>query len=732
MGAHLIAVFAALTLTSSDTLPTYADSATARLVARAMERHQHEDGAVVDYLARLRYRISFSLGRRRWALIPVAAVEEQDGFVHWQAPNDLRLEIVGRRAAARSSGFNLSTIFDRPWFVPRALGDSVRIFGNEIPERAALHPLASDGPIWYHYKIVDSIRVQSSEGESLRLVAVEVTPRRDGPALIVGKMWLEQGSAEVVRLSFRYVGTQLWVAPDGTSRRDSAQARRANTWANRILSVDADLEYSLQDGKHWMPYRQVISGRVQVPLIGDFVLPFDATTTFSDYRINTGQKIAFTLPLPDSVANKDSISTARRQYRDSVRADRRERRENGREHQDSIGPRNYAGRWTGGRFEILRPGDDSLRHYTGWGDSLRLETDPDDDRRIREVQTDLANLVEKLPNQLTGRRGAGIAYERVADIMRYNRVQGLSLGFGYQVSVPWISFTTATATARYGFSDERITGRFSTVRDAPGGRWTLSGYREIRDVDPFARGQAIGNSLNAIFAGHDNADYYLGAGGSVSLEKSLSRGLELSVGGQVERASSVRREARSGINDFLGGSGLFPPNPPVSEGTLAGVTARLDGYSRRARWTLGAEVLGGKPGTTGRLYGRWRQPLGPRRAGVMLEAKAGIATVPTLSQMAFRLGGLNTVRGFDYGVLQGQAFWAVQADWALGRGRIRPVLFADAGQAGTAGGLFPGRVLSGGGIGLSILSGLIRFDVSHPIAPSSGRARFDLYFRAPR
>ena len=83
-------------------------------------------------------------------------------------------------------------------------------------------------------------------------------------------------------------------------------------------------------------------------------------------------------------------------------------------------------------------------------------------------------------------------------------------------------------------------------------------------------------------------------------------------------------------------------------------------------------------------------------------------------------------------MLQVQAFWSLQADLALGHRRVRPVIFADAGQAGSTSGLFPGRVLSGGGVGLSLLGGLIRFDVSHPITPSGGKARFDLVFRAPR
>jgi hypothetical protein len=58
---------------------TYADRATSELVARAMLRHRVQDSTVSDYRASIRYRLSFSLGKRRWAELPVAAVEEQAG-----------------------------------------------------------------------------------------------------------------------------------------------------------------------------------------------------------------------------------------------------------------------------------------------------------------------------------------------------------------------------------------------------------------------------------------------------------------------------------------------------------------------------------------------------------------------------------------------------------------------------------------------------------------------------
>ena len=140
------------------------------------------------------------------------------------------------------------------------------------------------------------------------------------------------------------------------------------------------------------------------------------------------------------------------------------------------------------------------------------------------------------------------------------------------------------------------------------------------------------------------------------------------------------------------------------------------------RWHATADVLGGEGTTTGRIYGEVRRSVG-KRQGLTVRVKGGVATAPTLRQTAFRLGGIGTVRGHDYGARRGQAFWAAQLDVTPLPGRLRPVLFVDAGQAGGAGSLFSGRVLAGAGVGLSVFGGLLRFDLSRAVSPDEARAQ---------
>ncbi|MFN2326758.1 MAG: hypothetical protein ABR551_12850, partial [Gemmatimonadales bacterium] len=199
----LLALAPAAAQAPLDTL-AFATPATRTVVQRAIVRHRAQDSLVQDYRATLRYRLSVSIGQRRWARIAPTAVEEQEAIVQWQRPNDLRVDFLGRRSRSRSGDMNLNSTFSNPWFVPRSLGDSVRIFGNEFPERAALHPLAADAPEWYRYSLGDSLSIAMPNGESVTLVSVEFAPRLVAPALIVGRLWLDAATAEVVRLSFQY------------------------------------------------------------------------------------------------------------------------------------------------------------------------------------------------------------------------------------------------------------------------------------------------------------------------------------------------------------------------------------------------------------------------------------------------------------------------------------------------------------------------------------------------
>lgn len=750
---HCLSFCALLPSTFPSDTTTYADRATQLLVARAMARHHDQDSTVRDYRAKIRYRVSFGFAKRKWGDPLPVAVEEQDAAIAWQLPNDLRVDLLGRRSASQLQGVDLATTFSHPWFVPRTLGDSLRIFGaSQTPSRAAPHPLAPGADRFYRYTAGDSVIITSG-ARRVTIRSITVMPKLADGAYVAGRLWVDVSTGDMARFTFRFVGTQLWSEPEGNTPHDSAAAMRESQLVSRFLELNADLEYSLQENRYWMPYRQAISGRISVPFGIDFAMPFEAKTTFDDYAINTGTRVVFDAPFPrDSNSRGRNRGTlvagqdGRRGGPPRSPGDSVHRRgdslpaapDSSRAGNDSLHFRSRFRNRTGylaggGRYEIHRPPADSMRRYTGWGDSLDLQENEADRRRLQSAMSDLAHLAEGLPPKMTGRPGIGIAWEKVSDILRYNRVEGTTLSIGERVPVPH-SFVDLYGTLRYGFADHRVMARAAAVRDAPSGRLTFAVQRDLADADPFASGLTFANSLRAIFTGHDDGAYLLAQGGRISYETSGGPRTELVFSARAENESSVSSSARAFFPRIVGSSGYFPPTDDIREGFAGGGGIAIDHSGARLQWTLDGEGLVVRGETAARLAGelRFKQLAG---GWLTTRIKGGLAIgSDSVPQLGLRAGGQGTVRGYDFGVAQGDALWAVQLDMTRpSRKAVKLVAFVDAGQAGARSNFAHAPFLSGAGAGVSILGGFIRAELSHPITEAAGRGlRFDLLFGAVR
>jgi hypothetical protein len=384
------------------------------------------------------------------------------------------------------------------------------------------------------------------------------------------------------------------------------------------------------------------------------------------------------------------------------------------------------GLWEAGRWEVRVPPRDSLADFD-WPQPLTLELEPEDEERIRESIADLSRQLERLPDEWAGRRALSLDWERLADIARFNRVQGLSLGAGIQLR-PGPAFTTLDAAARFGLADERVTGSLTWRREAPDGGLEIRAYRSVLEAERWTRGQSLGNTLNATFAGHDDADYYLALGGSVRYlpYHGILEDVELTLG--FERHRSMVNATGSPVNDFFGGTGVFPPNPPIAQGDYV-----RGGAVRHLRYgpvdlRAGVEALVGDS-TAGRgwldLRGRFR--VAGRSGAISL--RSAYAAGDTLPQLFFRAGGPATVRGYDYGTRVARGGWSAQVDMALTRRwLISPVIFADVGDTFRSGPFDP---LVGVGGGVSLFGGWIRANGSVGLNPGTD-FRFDLLFGAPR
>jgi hypothetical protein len=247
----------------------------------------------------------------------------------------------------------------------------------------------------------------------------------------------------------------------------------------------------------------------------------------------------------------------------------------------------------------------------------------------------------------------------------------------------------------------------------------LAVYADVKEVEPWTRGLSMGNSLNAMFAGHDDADYYLVLGSGFTYRWNSGPLTDVELGAYLERHESKTTEVQPLIPGLFT-EAAFRVNPPVMEGDFARISVSHVGAVGFMEMRQGMDLLASGDSLGARLWAsassRFRV-FGRRGAFTF---RAGIARGDGLPQLHFRVGGPQTVRGYEYGLRRGREFWSAQLDYAL-RNSIgfTPVLFADVGDT------FDSNPLLSAGVGISLLGGLAQFNLSKGLRPSTG-VRFDL------
>ncbi len=724
----------------------YADAETEALIALARAKHQTRALELRGYTASIFTRAEGRIGASRFARGFSLFTYETAARIHWQQPGDVHIEVVGARSAApripglrreRWATWFTEVFSDELWFSPAAIGDEIQLVG--LPDEEAIHPLARDGARFYRYAIKDSVRISfpgrtvravaikvepreynqtvvreqvvhreiwirpegSTEGERVPITIPEVRRRRYAPTLVSGEMWIDADSLDVIRLTVTFVGERL-----GGDDPDSPE----------LISLEADFEFGLFENRYWLPHRQVLASMWQFKYLPGAKLPATAVTTFSDYDVNPTAPLVIASPPATAIDGWRSGGWRCPEPWEFDHAD-----------DDDCAETGFTKHGTerdGTRWQITVPSMDSLTAYD-FKAAFEHTVDMASDNVVAERVAKMAALSEALPDDAVNRRRFGVDWRQAAQTIRFNRVQGLSLGFGYEWR-PGPAFTTVHMAGRFGFGDLRPLGELTWRRDAPAGRFELHGFRRMADVEPWTDGLTIGNSLKALFLGHDDADYYLALGGGLSYSWQMGFLRDIELFARFERQRSVIDEAGSTVNDLFFGSGAFQPNPPVRDGDYV-----RTGFIKRA--FLGNHIL--SLATEGLLasdvYGgrAWSSLIAPSQLGRLLttvRAKAGIVFGDTLPQLEFRLGGPETVRGYTYGTRTGRAFWSTQLDleWEASQW-WSPVLFGDVGGMSGSNDTFVGI-----GAGVSLLAGWVRLDFSKGVHPSSN-PRFDLLAGIP-
>jgi hypothetical protein len=242
---------------------------------------------------------------------------------------------------------------------------------------------------------------------------------------------------------------------------------------------------------------------------------------------------------------------------------------------------------------------------------------------------------------LSGLPRTRLGVSSLSDIARVNRVQGLTLGFGFAVQPA--ARLVLRPRASFGTSDERLLGDLTVAWDGGGTSITLTGGRRLRDLGDTPILSGVINSLLAQEGGGDRGDYVLIDGLSLSASRRSRGRVTTTLAAGVERSHSV-------ITEALPASGRYRPNPPLGVGTIGvgrlGLEYRSAALDRRrgSRVALGVEGGAGERDYLRATAVVWGMiPAGP--GGLEARVTGGIGSRQLPEYRSFAIGGWGTLVG---------------------------------------------------------------------------------------
>jgi len=566
------------------------DSAALALVraARALRASGASGGDSATYEARAEGHVYFYLEREDGG-DPVPMRVDQVAVDLYRARDGRTRQIVrGLRRRELLPVKNFRYYVDRLTAVQNGFGDRISI-GQGYDVRGVPHPLGREGEAHYRYRIVDSTRVTAAgSSASLLVFEVEVRPRREDVPAFVGSVFLEATTGALARMVFSFTPASY------VDRRNDR--------------VHVRLEHARWEESGWLPYRQVVEVRREMP---ELDLPVGtvirATLKVTDYDFDPDLPPDFFSGRPITLARYGAADSGA--FREGLMD---------RMAEEGLSPVNLA--------------------------SIEREA-----RRIARER-----VVSGLP------RTRPYA-DRFSSLLRANRAEGVYAGLG-------VSFAPRPAVkldgmAGYGFASRKVS---ATLR----GRWTAGGAttaaavelfgHQLRDAGPRPGASAALNTLSTLLRNRDYTDPHFATGARAAFDRRFADD-----GATVRLAVAVENfgRPRGPWSGGLGANDRVRPLRSVEEGVF---TSLGGGFTRNwgslPAWgvRVALNATGGRWHGSGsaRLTARVDARVAARNLGrharLAVEAGASRGTLPR--QLHFLLGGRGTLPGHPYRAFGGRQF----------------------------------------------------------------------------
>jgi len=559
--------------------------------ARELRHVTVQDPDFQSYSSQARGYVHFFLEREDTGERILVKTDQIALEVYWATPNRYKQRIVGLRDE-KSLPTNIHYHLDHLVVVQDDFGDQIRIGdGDEVA--AVLHPTAPSSEAFYDFLLADSITLTLSGGqEAVRVYEVQVRPKNFDIPGFVGSVYLDRASAAIVRMAFTFT-----------------PASYVDSYLDYIR---ISLENGLWLGKYWLPYRQQLEIRREVPFLD---IPAGSVIKgwfeIRDYEINQS--------LPMALFRGPTISALPEEQRRAFPFE-----EGLHEHLDTEG---------------LRP--------------------PPEMEEIRSLALSIAR-----DRYLTGLGGFRIYFPQpvISSTLRFNRAEGVFLGGGISYGVsPGLALA---AHGGFAFGRERPSAHLKLFGGERHPTTQVTGLlNDPRDLGPRPGSSGLINTLAAVTVDNDYTDLVFATGLRASHAWTPRTGTEFSVEGRWEHHKPAR--------DVVSADSLDPRFRPVIP-TEAGnwrsfgfaltsstpwPSISVDGHAFLGRFE--SRTFGEIAGEVS--YRRSSLARGVEFAGTL---EGGMLLGEAPAQSRYFLGGRGTVPGYTYRSRSGDAYWLLRMEGA--------------------------------------------------------------------
>ena len=501
---------------------------------------------LLSYTANVETEVAVVL-RREEGTETVVSLEQIAGTARWTRAGAFEQHLTGHRSQQLNVSVSALTWLNEAWLSPTLYGNRLRTRvsqpgksgrrglvrgSSRIADTIAIvHPLAIDRARYYAYTRGDTLVTLSSGERRIPIVRVHVEPRadlHDTVTVFVGDMDLDATRGTLVRLRGHFV---------------RVQALKGRRFGFKLADAIAYIEYenAEREAKYWLPAVQRIEVQLSLPVLGEERYIIRIVTRFPAMVVN------------DTVL--DSATIART---DSMRTVLRRR--------------------------LTYASSDSMAKYANWNYAIGAITGG--------MHSDDFNDIAPDRLRPTGKPRFDLAATRVADVVHYNRVEGLYTGLGAKLSLrDFAPGVVVRGNVGWAWKEQTARGRISVDRTR--GLWLTSARagRSLDITNDFRNVLDSGATLGAL-GSNDPYDYVD--------RKSVSVGVARS---SFDRRATVRvdygfaddRYVPTLLKHGLFGDGTFAPNRGVDEGSYRRFATTFE-------WHPNVNMEAVQPGYSARAY----------------------------------------------------------------------------------------------------------------------------------